>query len=180
MIAPSVGDVLGAAGEPPVIVHNGKTWKMGYPTKAAGERLEKLIVADAWASIKAAECGIPELDMSTRESFHEAVRKRAYRTGGAMWSEAFNRTDGQILFYLSLFREHHPEVTKEDVISIMAECPDEFTTAMLLVTPRFFYVAAEAQGLPPAQRNKFVLEQTAKFKAAVEAAKSQPQTMPSS
>ena len=184
-IAPSIGDVLGAAGDPPVITHNGKSWKMAYPTAAIRDRLEKLIVADAWTSVKAAECGIPELDDEAKKSFHEAIRNRAYRTGGKMWSEAFGRVDGQLLLYLALLQEYHPEATKEDVVGIMAECPDEFTTAMLLVTPRFFYIAAEAQGLPPAQRKKFALQQTEELRKVVAKARAanetdQPQTTPSS
>jgi hypothetical protein len=177
-IPPSVGDVFGAAGACPEIRHGEKVWKVGHPTQAAKDRLEKLVVADAWANIKAAAIGIPEVDDEAVRLFHEAVRNREYRTGGKMWSAAFGRLDGNIKFYLSLIQEHHPEATEADVLELMSEKPDEFLTAMELVTPRFFFVAAEAMGLPPDKGRKWATERAAEFLDALK--KARPQTMPTS
>lgn len=146
-VPPSVGDVVGS--DCPVIQHGEKLWKIGHPTQAAKDRLEKLVVADAWENVTAARLGIPDVDDEAARSFHEAVRNREYRTGGKMWAAAFSRPDGQVKFYLSLIREHHPEATEADVMRLMADKPDEFLTAIELVTPRFFFVAAEAMKLPP-------------------------------
>jgi len=172
-VPPSVGDVLGAAGACPEIAHQGKTWKIGYPTKAAKDRLEKLVVADAWASVQAAFIGDPQHDAELKESYHESVRNREYRTGGKLWAKAFSRMDGQILFYLSLVQEHQPAATSEDVITLMADCPDEFMTAMELVTPRFFFVAAEAMGLPKDKQPAWATAQAEAFLKAIRAARTQ-------
>ncbi len=170
-VPPSVGDVLGASGAPPTVTSNGKTWKVGYPTGGAKDRLEKLIVADAWENIQAAKLGVPEVDDEMVKSFHTSVRNREYRTGGSLWSAAFSRLDGQVKFYLSLIQEHHPEATAEDVVALMADQPDEFMTAMEIVTPRFFFVVAEAMGLPKDKRAPWATEQAATFLQAFQTAR---------
>ena len=174
-VPPSVGDVLG--GDCPTIQCDGKTWKIGHPTQAAKDRLEKLVVADAWENVQAAKLGIPEVDDEAARSFHEAVRNRESRTGGKMWASAFGRADGQVMFYLSLIREHHPEATPEDVMRLMADKPDEFLTAIELVTPRFFFVAAEAMKLPPDKAKTWAERLGAEFVQKIRDAR---QTMPSS
>lgn len=178
-IPPAVGDVLGPAGACPEILHNGKTWKIGHPDQAAKDRLEKLVVADAWNNVKAALLGDPEHDEELKASYQESVRNREYRTGGKLWARAFSRTDGQVLFYLSLIQAHHPEATSQDVVSLMADKPDEFLTAIELVTPRFFFVAAEAMGLPPDKQQTWATEQAGKLLDAIRKAR-QKQTTPSS
>ena len=177
-VPPSVGDVLGASAECPAIEYNGKTWKVGYPTQLAKDRLEKLVVADAWTNVQAAKIGIPEFDDGLVKEFQESVRNREYRTGGKGWASAFSRTDGQVLFYLSLFQEHHPDATSEDVINLMADKPDEFLAAMEVVTPRFFFVAAEAMRIPKDKAKVWAEEQGRKFLQAITDARSQ--AMPSS
>lgn len=177
-IPPAVGDVLGPAGACPEIVHNGKTWKIGHPDQAAKDRLEKLVVADAWANVKAALIGDDEHDAELKASYQESVRNREYRTGGKLWAKAFGRVDGQVLFYLSLIQANHPDATSQDVLSLMADKPDEFLTAIELVTPRFFFVAAAAMGLPPDKQATWAMDQAAKFLDAIR--KARLQTTPSS
>lgn len=174
MTPPSIGDVLGAAGACPEIELRGKRWKVGHPTQRAKDRLEKLVVSLCWESIKAAQCGVPELDERLVADFTKAVRNREYRTGGAGWAEAFGRPEGQVAFALSLLQEHHPEATADDAVALMSEKGDEFNVALAQVVPGFFGVIAADLKMPPEKREAWVREKAAAFLAALKTPSSSP------
>lgn len=174
MSEPSVGDVLGAAGASPTIPCNGKVWKLGHPTQAAKDRLEKLVVAEALENVKAAETGVLEIDKANRESLFAAIRQRKFRTGGEEWVQTFSRPEGQVMFALSLLQEHHPDATAADVLELLTDAGDAFAAALLQVVPGFFFIAAGAMGLPEKTRRQWARGMAEKFAAGLSPPSSSP------
>lgn len=149
---PAMGDVLGPAGEPVSISANGKVWKLGYPTPAAIDRLEKFVAAQAVAELAALEDALPADEFARqRAELRGEITARAHRAGGELWGRVLSSPSGQVLYLLALFRHHHPDMTAEDVLAVRAAAPLECDVALELVSPFFFALVAVRLGKTPEQ-----------------------------
>ena len=132
---------LGESGACPEIVHNGKTWKVGYPTQKAKAILNNLVVAYASAEIQTASESLPPaLYQQMLSDFTTKIGQRYYKTWHQGWIEIAMGQDGDILFLLSLVKLHQPNATENDARMLFEECGPMVQTAMAQVMPVFFQI----------------------------------------
>lgn len=144
----SVGDVLGAAGEPMAVLWAGRTYRLGPPTVATLARLEELVLETAEAEI-AAQPARRRKRMEDRLEDH--IMSRAYRVGGELYQRVMEGPDGGTLFVAALVREHHPGFAPADAKRMAAEEPGRVRRALAAVTPTFLRLVGEQQGATPDQ-----------------------------
>lgn len=143
----SVQDVLGAAGEPPRVVADGKTYTVGFPTQRAKARLEELVAASAVAAVADLKAALPPAAYAEQwAEVKELIRRREYRTGGSLWAEAMAGPGGGVLFLLALLRECHPDATEADARRLLAAAPEQVEAALARVTPVFIRAVAADLG----------------------------------
>jgi hypothetical protein len=146
----SVGDVLGAAGEPATIDWNGKTYKLAPLTYGAVTRTEMLVAKSVSAELESMRGELPDGQFRRLEADLTAkLLGRAHRAGGALFTEVMSSADGQVMYLLALLREHHPDATETDARRMMADVPDRVERAILLVTPDFLRLVAATKGADP-------------------------------
>jgi hypothetical protein len=84
----SVGDVLGAAGEPATIDWNGKTYKLAPLTYGAVTRTEMLVAKSVSAELESMRGELPDGQFRRLEADLTAkLLGRAHRAGGALFTE---------------------------------------------------------------------------------------------
>lgn len=151
--APTVGQVLGAAGACPEVEYAGRVWRVGFPTQRAKARLEELFAAQALAEVKALEGVLDPADYAGElAAVRDAVRSKQYRTWAPGWVAAMNGPEAGTLFLLSLLRENHPDATAADARALAENRADEVNAAVDRVAAPFFEtVAADFPGTPAAK-----------------------------
>lgn len=137
----------------PEIPHGGTVWKLGRPDQDARARLEKLAIKVAVDQVRALK-GV--LDPGAyQELFGDVTRNLGrYATWRDRWQEVvFDPANGH-LFLWSLLQAHHPAVTAEQVLRLIAEAPEEAELALAQVLPDFFQVllSAALELVPAADR----------------------------
>lgn len=151
--APSVQQMLGASGACPVVRWNGKAYKLGHPTQAAKGRLEDIASDEAIARIEAKEGRVKP---ATIKKMLDRVCDRVVAGDFKTWKPGWQETvwgDGGALFALSLFHEHHPEMTVADVTALIERCGSQYRIALAKVLPDFFeMLLAGREDITPEQK----------------------------
>lgn len=150
---------LGAFGECPSFEWRGKTYTLGHPTQIVKAVYENAI-ADAEVSLYQTQL---ERKWITPAKFDEKLDSLTARidaprcehhTGGPLWMEytlGEKCATGNVLFLLSLFRLHHPDLTTVDVRAMLTEIPALVRFHMRKVVPSFFEWAPGCLSLTPEQ-----------------------------
>lgn len=163
----STQDALGSAGACPEVRWGDKTYRVGFPTQRAKARLEALVAAQAVAEVRALRDSLdPAAYAEMFEAVNDAVRTRQHRTGGRMWQRALAEPGGVLLFPLALFREHHPDMTPEELRALMIAEPEQVRAALLQVVPGFFRAVGEEIGATPAAVEALIAQWRATLSAA--------------
>lgn len=153
--APGVQQMLGSSGECPTIRWGGKVYKLGHPNQTAKARLEDIASDAAVARIEAKE---GKIKAKTFKSMLDRVCDRVCAGEFKTWASGWQETvwgDGGALFALSLFREHHPDMTPEDVGKLIEACGGQYRIALAKVLPDFFeMLLAGREDVTPEQRNE--------------------------
>lgn len=146
----SIGDVLGSAGEPPIIVWKGKEYKVAYPTLATLDRMEKLIARRAMNELKELQGAIPDDQyMVLSDQIQSLIVARHYRVGGQLWAKMVSGPEGILLYLQSYLQEHQPTISEDDVKHMAADEPKQVQNAIAMVTPHFLALAGARAGRTP-------------------------------
>lgn len=128
-------------GIPAEIEHNKKVFKLGPAVQYSKSVLEELLAANAIKTILPLK---KELGADFQQLYDETVKSIGsghYKTGSRGWFNSLGSEMGAMLFYLSLFRVNHPDMTADECKAIVEDHPDECTAAMARVAPGFFTMA---------------------------------------
>ena len=155
----SVGDVLGAAGEPATVRWRDRDYRVGPPTTGAITRAEMLVAKAAGSELDALRGQLPDAQFRKLDTALTAkLLARAHRAGGELFNEVMGSPDGQVLYLLALLREHHPDLNESDARGMMAEVPEQVERALILVTPDFLRLVGKMKGADP-RKVQAVLDQ---------------------
>lgn len=125
-------------GTPAEFEHNGKLYKVGPPTQFAKDTLAELLAGDAIRAVSSLKNVLSPGEY--REAYDTVVRTVAsgqFKTGTRGWVDALQTPDGTISFTLSLFRVHHPDMTRAECVSLAESAPDAVNAALARVAPGF-------------------------------------------
>jgi hypothetical protein len=153
---PSVQEALGTAGCPAEIHHGPRVYKVGHPDQRAKARLEQLVAQHARREVL--ELG------GTAAEWLDRVEQGAYRTRGPGWLHVVQSPAGAVLFLLSLMREHHPDMTADEVTAVASAEPEQVKAALGVVAGPFFELVLA--DLSPDQRAAAVAEAMRTFTSA--------------
>lgn len=134
----------------------GKTWKVGHPTRAARDLLEALALKRAWENVEATRTMLPAAFQELKTELVTLIGSSDYKTGGRGWKASVSGPDGNALFLVSLLKEHHPEVTLQDARRLISHRPDDVEVALAAVVPGFFELVADDREVPPDRRAELI------------------------
>lgn len=134
-----IGAALGDAGAAPVVVLDGKTWTIGYPTQRAKSELEMLVVQVAQQNLEDLKAVLKPVQFATlRGELDEKLLARVWQTWGELWSAVTNGPLGFPLFLLSLAKPFHPEMTVAIAETLWQRANPACRLALKVVVPDFF------------------------------------------
>lgn len=179
--APSVQQVLGAAGAPATVRYKGKAYKLGHPTQAAKARLEELAADTAVARVEAMEGRVKP---ATFDKMVTHVTGRIERGEFNTWKPGWQEVvwdDGAALFALSLFREFHEDMSPEFARELVTGAGWQYRAALARVLPDFFdLLLAGRDDLTPEQSSLLRAELAALVARLTPAGPTPESTAPSS
>lgn len=142
---PSVQQLASSPG--PTIRALGKTWRLGFNDQNAKGALEELIRSHHTriAIREKRNIGGEEGELAWSE-FCALKAKGFYDTFGKGWQATLQSQEGVMLFLQSLLMKHHPDITTEKTIDILAAEPEETMAALEVVAPDFFAAATNQMG----------------------------------
>lgn len=148
-------------GIPAEIEHGGKIYRLGPANGKSQGILQELLAVHAVKSVTSLKMALPPATYS--EMLSEVTRQVGsgqFKTGTPGWISALATPDGTNLFYLSLFRVNHPDMTIDECTEIVVAHPDECMAAMARIAPGFFDSAFPNA---PAEARTTYLEQMESF-----------------
>jgi len=154
----STTDALGAAGVCPEIVWGDRVYRLGHPTQRAKAAFCDLIADAEFRGVQTALARgyMTEAKADAAvERLGQRIDRREHQPGGELfykYSLGSEAGAGAVLFLLSLFRENHPGMTREDVAALSEARPAEVKFAVRRVVPLFLAWALERVTLTDAQR----------------------------
>lgn len=161
---PAVLDVLADAGPPLTVQYEGRTYRLGFPTQAAKARYENLVLKAETDMVLRQKAFLPPDDYQMRcDKLSEQINGRAFATGEPLWMKYSLSPTGWLLWVQSLFGEHHPEITAEDVVKLLSAKGEEVRFLLGAVVPSFFawtldLGAALVERVPEGDRAKLTAE----------------------
>lgn len=151
--APSVAQMLGAAGGCPAVEFNGRVWKIEHPVQRAKAELEIYLAGEAVRRVEALQRVLsPAAFQQRMDDVLAMVAGGWYATWGKGWQRATEGPDGNLLFLFSLLRVHQPDCTVADARGLLFGKTGETLAALEVVSPGFFAAVAEALPVPPDQK----------------------------
>jgi hypothetical protein len=159
----SAGDLLGSAGVPLHITHNGHPHPLAPPDSLRVlDRVEKVIATQAAAEVARQAEYMPRAFAAKQEAdLLRRLRLREHATGGAVWAEEFQADGGArgvlLVLYACLLEGRDlcrdkvslpPPIGWDDLPAVLKSSPDAQTVAALLV-PDFFRAVGVRKNLPP-------------------------------
>lgn len=143
---PLLSSILGAAGAPFPITHNGKTYHVGAPTLQARDVFHKLVVATALRDAQQADIDLPGL--GAMAAFRDDYKEKLYRPGAEKWLRYATGNRSNAIFLAALLYGNHPDATVDLAEELIAAEPDAVSVALGEVMPNFFDLLAADKALP--------------------------------
>lgn len=144
-----------ALGIPAEIEYDKQIFRLGPANENARCYLEEILAGNAVKNVVALK---PHLEPSEYQEMLAAVNRQVgtgqFKTGAADWGATLATPDGILLFYLSLFRVNHPNMTRDACKKLVEDCAEQCVAAMGRVAPSFFDVAVPKAS--PEQKKVFL------------------------
>lgn len=167
----SMSDALGNAADPPTFEWRGKAYNLGRLCPKVIARFEQLILAAETESVRALRAVLTAGEYADAVSrLGRQVRTRAFGTGGELWTKYAAGEEAQTgfrLHVLALIREHHSEVTEDDVRAMLDEDADFVLMAADEAAPDFFAHVAAVLKLAPATMTPLIDRMRAAVRAGL-------------